>query len=85
MNSSKNNAYLSIQQATERLGISKRTFRSLLNDPINPIPHFRIGSSGRIVRIKISDLDSWLETFRVKDTESQLTDFIIDLLNANGK
>jgi excisionase family DNA binding protein len=76
-----NVVYLNIKQAAERLGISKRAFRSLIKNPINPIPHFRIGSSGRIVRIKIGDLDSWLENFRVKTSDDNISKIIKGLFD----
>ena len=31
---------------------------------INPIPHFRVGVAGRIIRIKKSEFDQWMETHR---------------------
>jgi hypothetical protein len=67
------------------LGISKRTFHSLLNDPIKPIPHFRIGSSGRIVRIKIGDLEAWLETYRAKTSDDNISKIIGGLFGNDGK
>ena len=56
--------YFAVSEAANYMGISERLIRDLLKSPINPIPHFRIGSSGRIIKIKRADIDSWLENFK---------------------
>jgi len=56
--------YLSISELKEYSGISQRTLWDLLKDTVNPIPHFRIGSAGRIVRVKKSEFDRWIQTQR---------------------
>jgi len=56
--------YLSVSETAFYTGISERLLRDLLKTPINPIPHFRIGSSGRIIRIKRADINSWMESFK---------------------
>lgn len=68
MSNKKNNLvqreYLSIPELAEYTGISQRTLWDLLKDPVNPIPHFRVGSAGRIVRVKKSEFDQWMQTQR---------------------
>ncbi len=59
--------YFSIADLSEYSGISQRTLWDLLKDPVNPIPHFRVGSAGRIVRVKRSEFDLWMESQRPKD------------------
>ena len=59
--------YFSILELSEYSGISQRTLWDLLKDPINPIPYFRVGSAGRIVRVKRSEFDLWMEPQRPKD------------------
>ena len=54
--------YFSIIELSEYSGISQRTLWDLLKDPVNPIPHFRVGSAGRIVRVKRSEFDQWMQT-----------------------
>jgi len=56
--------YLKIAEVAEYSSISKRTLWDHLKDPVNPIPHFRVGSAGRIIRIKKSEFDQWMETQR---------------------
>ena len=60
--------YLSIRELEKYSGISQRTLWDLLKDPINPIPHFRVGSAGRIVRVKKSEFDRWIQTQRPSNT-----------------
>jgi excisionase family DNA binding protein len=68
MSEKKNNLvqreYLSIRDLSEYTGVSQRTLWDLLKNPVNPIPHFRIGSAGRIVRVKKSEFDRWMQTQR---------------------
>jgi excisionase family DNA binding protein len=59
--------YFNIAELSKYSGISQRTLWDLLKDPANPIPHFRVGSAGRIVRVKRSEFDRWMETQRPSD------------------
>ena len=59
--------YFSIIELSEYSGISQRTLWDLLKDPVNPIPHFRVGSAGRIVRVKRSEFDQWMQTQKPSD------------------
>ena len=59
--------YFSIADLSEYSGISQRTLWDLLKDPVNPIPHFRVGSAGRIVRVKRSEFDQWMQTQKPSD------------------
>jgi len=54
--------YFNIRELSGYSGISQRTLWDLLKDPLNPIPHFRIGAAGRIVRVKKSEFDEWMHT-----------------------
>ena len=54
--------YFSILELSEYSGISQRTLWDLLKDSVNPIPHFRVGSAGRIVKMKKSEFDQWMQT-----------------------
>ena len=68
--------YFSIIELSEYSGISQRTLCDLLKDPVNPIPHFRVGSAGRIVRVKRSEFDQWMQT--QKSNDINLIDQIVD-------
>ena len=54
--------WLSVKNAATHIDSSERFVRSRLLDPLDPIPHSRIG---RMVRIRRSDLDEWMEKHRV--------------------
>ena len=68
--------YFSIRDLAKYSGISQRTLWDLLKDSINPIPHFRIGAAGRIVRVKKSEFDEWMQTHKAGDP--QIIDQIVD-------
>ena len=68
--------YFSILELSEYSGISQRTLWDLLKNPVNPIPHFRIGSAGRIVRVKKSEFDRWIQTQRARNSKD--IDRIVD-------
>lgn len=53
--------YLSLKALSSYAGLSVRTLRSHLQDPIAPLPHFRIG--GRIL-VRRSEFDVWVGRFR---------------------
>jgi excisionase family DNA binding protein len=73
--------YFSISELSDYSGISKRTLWTLLKNPINPIPHFRVGSAGRIVRVRRSEFDDWMEGQR---PDSNLNiDKIVDEIFSN--
>jgi excisionase family DNA binding protein len=70
--------YFSIRELSEYSGISQRTLWDLLKDSLNPIPHFRIGVAGKIVRVKKSEFDEWMQT--QKSGDPQLIDQIVDAI-----
>ena len=73
--------YFSISDLSAYSGISERTLRDLLKDSVNPIPHFRIGSAGRIVRVRKSDFDDWMDTQRPRNIKE--IDKIVDEIFSN--
>ena len=54
--------YLDLKEAAEYLPLSERTLREHLNE----IPHFRYGKK---IIFRKSELDQWMETFRVRDQD----------------
>ena len=54
--------YLTREDAAEYLGVSLGHLAELLKEP-NPLPVFRLG---RRLVFRSSDIDSWIENFRVK-------------------
>ena len=54
--------YLDLKEAAEYLPLSERTIRQHLNE----IPHFRYGKK---IIFRRSELDQWMESFRVRDKD----------------
>jgi len=50
-----------------------------LKDPVNPIPHYRIGAAGRIVRIKKSEFDQWMQ-MQKNNNISKIDEIVDELL-----
>ena len=71
--------YLKVSELAQYTGISDRTLWDLLKDPVNPIPHYRIGAAGRIVRIKKSEFDQWMREQMVRES-SFVDDVLEDIL-----
>lgn len=67
--------YLKVSELAQYAGISDRTLWDLLKDPVNPIPHYRVGPAGRIVRIKKSEFDEWIRSQKVR--EANLVDDVL--------
>ena len=55
-------SYLTREQAAEYLSVSLGHLAELLKEP-NPLPAFRLG---RRLVFRSSDIDQWIENFRVK-------------------
>jgi excisionase family DNA binding protein len=72
--------YLKVSELAEYSGISNRTIWDLLKDPINPIPHYRVGAAGRIVRIKKTDFDEWMRG--QMHCESSFIDDVVGEINS---
>jgi excisionase family DNA binding protein len=54
--------YLSARGVAKYLGVGLQTVWALLHAEQDPLPHFRIRS--RIIRVKKTDLESWLQQRR---------------------
>jgi excisionase family DNA binding protein len=68
--------YFKVSELAQYSGISDRTLWDLLKDPVNPIPHYRVGAAGRIVRIKKSEFDQWMREQMVR--ENNLVDDVLE-------
>lgn len=56
--------WLSTQEAAEHLGITPRTLYRLIDR--GDVPAFRIG---RVIRLRIRDIDAFIETCRIEPGE----------------
>jgi excisionase family DNA binding protein len=63
-----NSKYLTREQAADYLGVSLGHLSELLKPP-NPLPVFRLG---RRLVFRASDIDTWIENFRVKQRLTEL-------------
>ncbi len=54
--------YLSLKALSAYAGLSIRTLRMALTDPVHPLPHYRPGG-GKIL-VRRSDFDRWMTKFR---------------------
>jgi excisionase family DNA binding protein len=53
--------YFPLTELSTYAGLSVRTLRGYLQDPVGPLPHYRVG--GRIL-VRRSDYDAWVRRFR---------------------
>ena len=58
-------------------GLSVRTLRSYLVDPVRPLPHYRIG--GKLL-VRRSEYDEWAAGYRVTNSPGlgQIVDDVMD-------
>ncbi len=54
--------YVSIKQLSTTIGLSPRTLRRWVIDPVNPLPCYHVG--GKLL-FEESEVEQWLEKFRV--------------------
>ena len=66
--------YLSLAEASQYLSISERSLRGSLET----LPHFRFGS--RKVLFKRSELDKWMERWRVKSVSHDVDSIISEVM-----
>ena len=59
--------YLSLRALSGYSGLSIRKLRTLLADPANPLPHYRIGSK---IVVRRSEYDAWTAQFKAVDNQS---------------
>lgn len=52
---------ITLKAASAHTGMSVVFLRRHLHDQHRPLPHYHVG---RAIRVKLTDLDAWLELFR---------------------
>jgi len=71
--------YVNIKHLSTTIGLSVRTIRKWVVDPVNPIPCFRVG--GKLL-FEESEVMQWLEQFRVNIVDvEEIADQIITDFN----
>ncbi len=70
-------AYLPLKALTRYSGLSVRTLRGYLTDPIRPLPYYRVG--GKLL-VRRSEFDAWVQGFRAEARASldHIVDDVID-------
>ena len=69
--------YMSIKALASYSGISARTLRTLLKDPVNPIPCRRIG--GKIL-VRRGEYDGWADQFRGAGADDETSRAVDEML-----
>ncbi|MCD4674752.1 MAG: helix-turn-helix domain-containing protein [Desulfobacula sp.] len=62
-------AYLTVSETAEYTGLSEGTIRKFLKDPIIPLPHYKVGTTGRFIRIKKKEIDRWLYFYKPEELD----------------
>jgi len=62
-------AYLPLGDLASYSGLSLPTLRDWLTHPERPLPHIRIG---KIIVVKRSEYDAWVDGFRVKTVSADV-------------
>jgi len=75
-----NREYLSVSEVSIYTGISERLLRDFLKDHLHPIPHYRVGKTGRIIKMKKDEIDVWIRSFKVQMDALDIDSFVKDLI-----
>lgn len=82
--------WLSLEALSKYSGLSVRSLRAYLADPLNPIPHFRMKEphvietkagkrqtvTGKIL-VRRSDFDAWMQRFKYTPDLARLVDEVV--------
>lgn len=60
--------YLPLKDLADYSGLSVRTLRDYLRDPVSPLPYYQ--PAGGKVLVKREDFDAWMERFRKHQTST---------------
>jgi hypothetical protein len=71
--------YLPLKALAQYSGLSVRTLRDCLTDPMRPLVHFRVG--GKIL-VRRSDFDTWVSQFRVATKPMGVDAIVDDVVNS---
>ncbi len=71
--------YLTVADLSQYTRISQRTIRDLLKDPVNPIPFYRVGAAGRIIRIKKNEFNEWMQSQK-SSHGTEIDDLVAEIL-----
>jgi hypothetical protein len=69
--------YMSLRALGAYSGLSVRTLRGHLSDPVRPLPHYRV--RGKIL-IRVREFDGWIQQFRVVRPASTIEAIVDDVV-----
>jgi len=70
--------YMDLKSLASHASCSVRWLRSRLNDPINPLPHYRV--TGKFL-IRVDEFERWMSAYRARPRPEQLKAIIDDVLS----
>lgn len=66
--SSDDDRYMPLATLSRYSGLSVRTLRAALRDPLHPLPHYRVNAGGKVL-VRRSEFDAWMSHCRVDSTD----------------
>lgn len=70
--------YLSLRSLSAYSGLSVRSLRAYLQDPMHPLPHFRPGGK---VLVRRSDFDRWMARYRVEGDATDIDAIVREVMD----
>jgi hypothetical protein len=71
--------YCGLKELASYCGLSVRTLRTHLVNPLQPLPHFRV--RGKIL-VRRLEFDAWLQQFRREQEGQDLGDVVSEIVNS---
>ena len=62
------NPYMPLATLSRYSGLSVRTLRTALRDPLHPLPHYRLNAGGKVL-VRRSEFDAWMSHCRVDSAD----------------
>lgn len=72
--------YLSVAALAEYASVSVRTVRNWLKDPVNPLPHYRVGHGTGKLLVRRSDFDRWMGQHRVEGDATDIDAMVREVM-----
>jgi hypothetical protein len=59
---------ISPREAGEQIGVSLTTIKAWMRRAENPLPHIQVGSTGRVHKIVVAEINGWLTAEAARKT-----------------
>ena len=75
--------FVNLKTLSKRLGVSPRTLRGWMRDPVDPLPGYRVKGT---LLFRWTEIERWLDAHRVEtvDLEAQANEILDSLNTENG-